>query len=294
MGIKIASKYKSQSQRLKLKTLSQQLKQNAIQGTGMSPWEAEVLCKMIEDAFLGDSELREIIPGQMQYCCVADTEGPGKPLKDCAMKTVTLTLLSQEEDNEGLEKVNNKTRQQQIRYRRLMRICDQARDQGGLLTHEDLSTLLMCDVKTIGRDVKSLNEIEIILPTRGQQKDIGPGLTHRELIARKWMEGHEETAICNLTKHSMKAVENYLQTFKRVVFLRREKNFSDHEIAMVTGSSTRLIRKHLEIFEELKNHGIAEHRMEEICLIGSEFYREKGEKKDFQPQNSAKQKWSVK
>ena len=294
MGIQATTKQESQSQRLKFKTLTQQLKQDAVRGTGMSPWEAEVLAEMLEEVFMQDDDLRSILPGQVKYSCVADTEPAGRPLKDCAMKQVKLTLLHSEQDHQGLEQIDSKTRIQIMRWRRMMRICDEAREQGGLLTHEDLGILLMCDVKTIGRDVKALKEHEITLPTRGQQKDIGPGLTHRELITEKWLEGMEETQICIAVKHSMKAVENYLQTFKRIIFLRVEKEFTDHEIAVVTGASQRLVRQHIESYEKLKNHGIAEHRLAEINLDGSEYYRERGEKKDSQAQSSIKPKWSVK
>jgi ribosome-binding protein aMBF1 (putative translation factor) len=38
-----------------------------------------------------------------------------------------------------------------LRQRRLMRITDQAREQGGLLSQEDLAEILMCDVRTIRR-----------------------------------------------------------------------------------------------------------------------------------------------
>lgn len=294
MGIQTAKKHESQSQRLKLKTLTQQLKHEAVRGTGMSPWEAEVLSDMLEQVFMQDDELRSILPGQIHYSCVSASEPAGRPLKDCAMKQVKLTLFHNEQDNCDLVQVDNKSRIQLMRWRRMMRICDEARDQGGLLTHEDLSILLMCDVKTIGRDVKALKEMEIILPTRGQQKDIGPGLTHRELITEKWLEGMEETQICTAVKHSMKAVENYLQTFKRVVFLRVDKKFTDHEIAVVTGSSQRLVKQHLQTYEKFKKHGIAEHRLSEIRLDGSQYYREHGEKKDSRQQSSAKPKWSAK
>jgi len=37
----------------------------------------------------------------------------------------------------------------------------------------------MCDSRTIRRDVKNLKEKGIIVPTRGTEKDIGPGVTHR-------------------------------------------------------------------------------------------------------------------
>jgi len=68
----------------------------------------------------------------------------------------------------------------------------------------------MCDVKTIQRDCIAMQKDGIVIPTRGQQKDIGPGVTHRELVVRHWIEGKEPVAVAECTKHSIKAVENYL------------------------------------------------------------------------------------
>jgi hypothetical protein len=39
----------------------------------------------------------------------------------------------------------------------------------------------MCDVRTIRRDTKELKDIGIILPTRGQQKDIGGLFKNRQI-----------------------------------------------------------------------------------------------------------------
>ncbi len=80
----------------------------------------------------------------MKYSCVSITEPLGKPIKDCQMVTVTLTILH-DEDTTGLP-YKDKDASIETRWRRLLRICDEAREQGGLLSQEDLSKLLMSDV----------------------------------------------------------------------------------------------------------------------------------------------------
>ena len=149
------------------------MKNQAIQGTGMSAWEAQVLVDIIEDVYFSELKQNEIRPGQIKYHCIAAEEGPGKPLKDCKMISVVLTLFD-ERDKGDFSTTNNKDRSIELRRRRLVRISEEAKEQGGYLTQEDLSELLMCDIRTIRRDIKDLKGIGILLPTRGQQKDIGP------------------------------------------------------------------------------------------------------------------------
>ncbi|MDD2600962.1 MAG: DUF1670 domain-containing protein [Kiritimatiellae bacterium] len=292
MSIVNSNSYSCQVARHRNKTVDQQMKQAAVEGTGLSPWEADVLIKVISDVYFNDIQ-QTIKPGQVLYNCVSAKEGAGKPLKECAMEMVLLSLF-EESDKKGLEVAGKKHRQTIVRQRRLMRLCEQARDQGGLLTHEDLAQLLMCDSKSIQRDVKELQALGIIVPTRGRVKDIGPGITHRELIIRHWLEGKEELEICRCTKHSMTSVENYLKAFKRVVFLRIEKKFTDHEISVAAGVSQRAVGIYLDVYGSLKNKGIANYRMAEICHVGDQYYKETGEKKDSQRVNTSKQEWRVK
>ena len=95
----------------------------------------------------------------MKYSCVSITKPPGKPIKDCQMVTVTLTILHDEDTTK------DKDASIETRWRRLLRICDEAREQGGLLSHEDLSKLLMSDVRTIRRDIAELKTVGITVPT---------------------------------------------------------------------------------------------------------------------------------
>src|SRR5690349_5788264 len=82
-----------QQRRLQIKTINQQMKQAAIQGTGISSWEADVLVETIEDVYFSELHKNQLKAGQVKYHCISAEEGPGKPLKDCKMVSVILTLF---------------------------------------------------------------------------------------------------------------------------------------------------------------------------------------------------------
>ena len=266
-----------QEKRLQVKTLNQQMKNLAIYGSGLSPWEADVLVDTIEDVYFTSQEIQIIRPGQMKYQCVASEEGAGKPLLKCKTIPVILTLHD-DNDYGDFSSLVDKDISIEIRQRRLMRIADEAKSQGGLLSQEDLAKILMCDVRTIGRDIRELREREIIVPTRGQQKDIGPGVTHKGIAIRKWIEGKEPVEIARHIKHSVKAVEIYLHKFQRVVYLKR-KNCSPIEIATIIGISLSSTESFLEIYNEHHKADFIKHRIEEIEVIGKKYHEPKDEKK---------------
>jgi predicted transcriptional regulator len=266
-----------QERRINIKNSNQKMKNLAIKGAGISNWEAQVLVDMIEEVYFSQLMQNELKPGQIKYNCISAEEGPGKPLKDCTILTVTLTLFD-ERDKGDFSTNNNKDRCLELRRRRLVRIVEEAKEQGGYLSQEDLSELLMCDIRTIRRDTKTLKDIGIILPTRGQQKDIGPGVTHRALAIRLWLEGLEPVAIANQIKHSIEAVENYLMKFKRVAYLKM-KNFDLHEIAMTVGISCYATKTFLQIYDEFKSKTFFKQRLEEIGIVGAQYYQAQDEKK---------------
>jgi hypothetical protein len=144
----------AQAQRLQIKTIHRQMENLAVRGAGLSPWEARELVGIIDKVYFHDPALRQLLPGQTKYSCLQINEPAGKPLKDCQMKTVVLTLFDPQDDQQlpYREKEASITR----RWRRMMRISEEAKSQGWLLTQEDLAQLLMCDVRTIRRDIAAL------------------------------------------------------------------------------------------------------------------------------------------
>ena len=290
MGLIKPNSPENQQRRLAIKTIHQQMTMLAMDGAGLSKWEADELVNIIDDVYFTNADLRDLKEGQMKYSCTSAKEGPSKPLTNCQMVTVILTIFD-DEDDKDLPCGVNKQRQVRQRMRRCIRLCQEAKDQGGLLTQEDLAKLLQCDSKTIQRIVKMLKQKEICLPTRGNQKDIGPGITHRELVIRKWIEGHEPAEVAKLTNHSIGAVENYLQKFKVIVYLHRERKFDNFEISVVAGVSLSATKVFVDLYESLKTHPTFKYRLEDIKITGKSYYHTVGEKKDSPLVKPSKQDW---
>lgn len=278
MSIKVSSSCaESQNRRLKIKTLGQRMKRVAVEGAGLSPWEAGVLVEAIDEVYFSDPDLKELSTGQMKYSCVSASEGPGKPLDRCSMSTVLLTMIDPE-DRRDLPS-DGKQASVHRRQRKIMRLTEEAREQGGLLTQEDLAAVLDSDVRTIRRDIHDLRDNGIVVATRGQQKDIGPGVSHRGLAIRHWLEGREPVEVARAINHSIAAVESYLEKFKRVAYLR-SKSFDDYQIALTVGMSVASVRTFVEIYSESKDLPFFRSRLAEIELVGEQHYMAEDEKKD--------------
>jgi DNA-binding transcriptional regulator YhcF (GntR family) len=262
-----------------MKRQSARMLTEAMVGAGLSKWEAEALVSSVEEVYFSDPELAPVRDGQMRYSCVRGDEGPGKPLSACRKVSATLTLLHPE-DKQGLRGFADEGGMStEVRQRRIVRIVEEAREQGGLLTQEDLSEILTCHPRTIRRDIQDLKQRGFVLPTRGQQQDIGPGVSHRSLAVEKWLEGKEPVEIARLIRHSVASVEGYLEKFKRVAWLSREKHFNAFEIALTVGMSVVSVRTYLGLCAQYRDTPQLAQRTQDIQAIGQAFYHAQDEKK---------------
>jgi len=264
----------SQQARLESKTQEQQLVNRAVEGTGMSRWEAEILVEVVQEVYFSEPGRDQLQSGQLVYECVAESEGAGKPIRECQMLRVVLTLTAKS-DAELVTQYGIAA----LRQARLVRLTEEAREQGGVLTQEDLALLLGSDVRTIRRDIKALrDEKGIRVATRGQVKDIGPGVTHKEIALQLWLEGREPVEIARRLKHSLHAVERYIHHFSRVVFLHR-KGFPLLQIALTVGISSALTQIYLDLYEPSKRKRAYQPRFREMECIGLQHYQAEDEKK---------------
>jgi hypothetical protein len=207
--------------------------------------------------FCGNGEIRE---GQMRVTVVGVDEPAGKPLSAMKKVSVVVTLDGGMEDLEVLKRYGG----QGLRRARLMRMTEEAVDQGGALTQEDLARLLQTGVRTIRRDVASLREEGYWVPTRGTVKETGRGQSHKAKIVEMYLQRMTYSEIVRKTRHSPGAIKRYVETFGRVVVLC-EKGIGDvGEIAYVVGSSRRLVREYLVLRERYDRPEYRD-RLEEIA-----------------------------
>jgi hypothetical protein len=246
--------------RLSLKTQDQTLIRQAMDGAGLSRWEASVLPRVVEDIYFQGGTNRPWKDGQVRYQCVDITAGPGRKLKECTLVPTALTVIDIEPDREVLRKHGAVG----LRRVKLARIAEEAREQGGVLTQEDLGVLLCCDERTIRRDIKVLRTQGIHVPTRGYVQDIGPTLSHKGLAIRHWLEGKEPVAVARAINHSLTAVERYLEDFKRVALLVM-KGLDEVAIARAANMSPALVKTYQAMYQEAKATPAYSYRFKELA-----------------------------
>jgi len=230
-------------------------------GLNCSPFEAKAILNCVYDVyqpFFDNSASMK--PGQILFEVVTVENSAKEKLSNCQMKTVVLTL---DAGNDDL-----KVRQHKgvigLRRYRLQRIATEAFQQGGLLTVEDIANrLLNCGERTIIRDIKALKEKNIYLTLRSTIKDMGRSISHREMIVKNWLLGMEFSEIARKTNHSIEAIANYVEKFKRVVCLAKD-NHEVSTIAFLVKISVSLAQQYYDLYQTLKIVPVREKELDEL------------------------------
>jgi hypothetical protein len=234
--------------RLNTKSLDQQFIKEIIHGLNCSPFEASAVLEAVYNVF-GDyfDSSDNLKPGQIRLSIVSIEANSGQRLSDAKQVTVTLTLTDDKEDLP----IRKQTGVIGLRRHRIQRICQQALDQGGLLTVEDLAyRIFNCGQRTICRDLQYFRDKDIFIPLRSTVKDIGRTLSHRVLIIKHWAKGKEYSEISRDTSHSLKAVQNYVDKFKRTIALYHE-GYNVTKISFLLRISTALIEEYIDLYKQL-------------------------------------------
>ena len=179
--------------------------------------------------------------GQMTFLAVSADTPPGRPIAESQRVAVTLTMECQD-DLEAL-----RCGVAALRQGKIQRLTQEAQEQEALLTQEDLARLLCTSRSTIKRDIAKLRAKGVDVPTRGQVKDIGKGVSHKGRIVEDWLAGYTYSEIQQRRRHSLHSIERYCCDFQRVVRLHG-RGLSVAEMRIGTGLSERLIREYLELY----------------------------------------------
>jgi hypothetical protein len=248
--------------RLDAKTLDSLFRRRIEEGANCSPFVSQAILNTVKEVFpIGlDEPDHQLGLGQIKLLVVAANEPAGKPLAECQKVTVLLTLDAGQDDYQ----LRLEHSVDGLRRARILRVTAEAREQGGLLSYEDLAfRLFNCGLRTIVRDVQDLRSRDIAVPTRGQQQDIGPGQTHRVQAVRLYIQGLEPNEIARRLYHTIGCIENYVTTFTRVVFLAN-KGYSDDEIAFVMRRSSPLVAAYRKLYDQYRDKPTAQRRLGEI------------------------------
>lgn len=181
--------------------------------------------------------------GQVNFVALAKDNPPGRKVEECRRLSIRLTVDCSD------DLIAFRSGVAALRQSKIQRLSEEAYEQNALLTHEDLARLLCCSPSTIKRDVAALREQGFSIPTRGQVKDIGKGVSHKIQIVGDYIAGYTFSDIEMRRRHTTQSIHRYCRDFARVVTLRA-KSLSVSAIRQATGLSEHLIRQYLALYQE--------------------------------------------
>jgi hypothetical protein len=215
---------------------------------------------------VGSIPAQAVRPGQIRLV-VASMKAPfGPPLAETDKVEVTLTVEAGAED----ARVSAQEGRAGLRQGRILRLTEEALEQGGALTQEDLARALQVDVRTVRRSVQALKAQGHLVQTRGAIQGVGRCQSHKVRIIELWLDREGYAKIARWVHHSPHSIKRYVSTFLRIVMLWR-KETALSEIAFLTRASQRLVREYLAVYEQaMRTPHRREKLEEELARVSAE------------------------
>jgi transcription initiation factor IIE alpha subunit len=233
--------------RLAVKTLDQRFQHELETGFEIAPRVAQGILNLAKEVFGLDSGATnhyQLRPGQIRQVVAASNAVHGPPLVQTDMITVTWTIDAGEEDLTVLREHGHVA----LRRIRILRLIEEALEQSGVPTQEDLARALQVSVRTIRTDIAALKAAGYAAVTRGMLQGAGRGQTHKVVIVELYLKRFTYSEIMRRTHHSSQSIKRYLQSFSRVVMLTR-KGLNKQEISHAVGISEKLTQEYLDLYQ---------------------------------------------
>lgn len=185
-------------------------------------------------------------PGQMLWLAVAEDDfSYHKSMDEHRLVPVILTVVTEDE----IKRLRDGASPTTIRQERVIRMFHEAKQQKGVLGHNDVALILGYGRNTITSDVKDYQgETEVMLPSRGRIHDLGPTTTHKAAIIELHLRGYLTQNISRMTYHTPQSVDRYIRDFEKVRLLYGK--FDIDQIASITGMLSNLITQYIVLIEK--------------------------------------------
>ena len=213
--------------RLAVKTLDQRFRHELETGFEIAPRVSQGVLDLAKEVFSLDAVSADgsgrLRPGQIRQVIAAAGAPHGCLLRQTDMVEVTWTFDAGEEDLDVLRRHGSTA----LRRVRILRLIDEALDQGGEPTQEDLAKALGVAARTVRSDIAALKAEGHLVATRGKLRGVGRGQSHKVLIVELYLKRYTFTRISQRIRHSLSSIANYVVTFILVVAHTRDGHSVD-------------------------------------------------------------------
>lgn len=132
---------------------------------------------------------------------------------------------------------------------RFARWCQEAYHQGGVLTLFDLSLLSGLGQGQAGNLLRQYEqEHQITIPIRGTVHDIGPAVSHKAEVIRRYLRGQSPAEIARELNHTQEAVDAYIKDYE--VTRKLIQKFPIKDIPVLSRRSMSLVKEHIKLIRQ--------------------------------------------
>jgi hypothetical protein len=180
---------------------------------------------------------------------VDDLPSRDKRIEHTRLVPVVLDLVTAQDVEDAT--AGNSRRQTQ--RTKIIRLCTQAYERGGVLSLADVALLLHMSIDNISKEILAHERAGgAMVPRRGTIHDMGPSVSHKKIICYKRLVEQKPTSqVAEETFHSPEEVEYYVQCLRRVQ-LCRDSGMTKEDVARATGHSLSLVQQYLDLMDEFK------------------------------------------
>jgi predicted transcriptional regulator len=202
--------------------------------------------KLVDEFYPPNTHLRM---GQIMWPAVDENEqaGYGKTIRKTKIKPVFVDMIAPED----IEATLQGEKAMKVRQRAAVRIFNQAKQQGAVLTGVDVATMMRLSPATISRYVRLWEKEQgDIVPRRGTIHDMGRSVTHKRQICYKMIvEGKSVEQTAQETNHSPEAITRYVKDYKRILACLH-KGLTPKETSFVAKVSESLVLEYENLIRE--------------------------------------------
>lgn len=192
----------------------------------------------------------ERVPPQTVVWLAVRRERPGrrKGLDVSDLIAVRLRMVVDEETQILIDPQHKRERwaYHAFNQARYVRWCHEAYEQGGVLTNLDLSLLSGKSTSAIAQSLRKYEAATgAVVPTRGTVHDMGPGVTHKAEVIRRWLQHESPVRIARALNHSQDSVDRYIADYQKVRTLAQK--FPTTELSALTGVAPSVVQQYLDL-----------------------------------------------
>lgn len=213
-----------------------------------------VAAAIVDDllALIDQLYTEQLPPRHLNWPAVPIHNGPnGKSPDIQQLVTVRLQMVSDQEvallNDQKL--LGQQAAKRTFNQHRFARWCQQAYQQGGVLSLFDLSLLSGLGEGQVGYLIRQYEQDhQLTLPLRGTVHDVGPSVSHKAEVIRRFLRGQSPAQIARDLNHTQQAVDIYIKDYE--VTRKLAQKFPVADIPALSRRSASLVKEHLKLIRQ--------------------------------------------